>query len=347
MADRPLQCLSIATGERVIFDEASLTQVARCQQLQELSVCFDAVHMSDQEQWKDWTDAAVFTSFPARCLARLRSIKLQYVSLSAASLVAIASAAPQLQVIRLKWVELSCHTAIMCAIFGGYCEQTQEIKLTDAYWHVWDGVHTTEVVNAYQSAVQDAGRGDRYKPFTQLRHLRAIMCWCTPPAVWHALLSLMRHATDLNCVAKLTSNDPLTIAALMDLPSFKSLGSDCLWPLSFVTFMEQKYVHTGRYRYLAARAVIGRQYRGGPEDGPTLELANRTVGEGPVILRRRSSLFASFRQSLCKTKRAVLARWARGNFHDDDEQLTGLNRRLEEDEEDGLCPYPLRLFSRM
>ena len=135
------------------------------------------------------------------------------------------------------------------------------MSVDDTSTHVWTGAHAqaANVLDAYQTAVTAAGRGDGYRPFTQLRRLVAAMCWCTPPAVWHALLLLLRWAVRLRGVSQLSSNDPLVVAALGYLPSLTALSSECAWPHSFVAMMTQKRVQTGEFRYLAPHTTRGWQ----------------------------------------------------------------------------------------
>ena len=66
----------------------------------------------------------------------------------------------------------------------------------------------------------------------------------------------MKHATDIQCVASLSTNDPLVVAVLGYLPSITALGSSSQWPASFATFMERK---SARYRYVAFRLLSGEQ----------------------------------------------------------------------------------------
>ena len=120
-----------------------------------------------------------------------------------------------------------------------------------------------DVAGAHQSAVVERADGNR--PFTQLRRLYTTMCWCTPAAVWHALLSLLRWAVHLHHAESLSTNDPLTVAALDYLPSLTSLGADCLWPGSFATFMMSRSEQTDHYRYLASSEVSGEQSSDCPE----------------------------------------------------------------------------------
>ena len=348
MASRPLRVLSICIGDRVTFTAAAMAELARCQQLRELKL--NAV-ADAKEVWKegdggalrvDWRDAALFASFTPNRFHLLRSIRLQHVKLSAQAVAAIASAAPELHALSVRDAELSCHPAVVCAMLGGYCEHIEEVLIEDKgsiykRGHTWRNVPATDISAAYQSAVTAAGRGDGYRPFTRLRHLHTTMCWCTPPSVWHALLSLLRWAVRLHCVTMLGSDDPLLVSALCYLPSLSALGAKCLWPLSFATFLKRTSAQSSQYRYLASDEVCGEQTRGQPAYRAILDLADTPHGADtrlPVLLRPHSSLFTDYQRSLTAEQQAVLARWANGGFQTDDEQLSASDSR-EPDLEDG------------
>ena len=223
MTARPLQQLNIRFGEHVVFGMEAMHELAQFKQLREFDCDFFGWTGADTRM--EWTDPALFSSLVPNCLPCLRSIVLQAVSLSAESVVAIASAAPQLRVLNLSFTTLTCHPAIICAILGGYCSEVVELVIDEARWSE-DGhvrarrdAEAADVVRAYQSAVAGAGRGEDFKPFVQLRQLHIVMCSCTPPSMWHALLSLLRCAVHLRCLCGLSSNDSLSISALGYLPT--------------------------------------------------------------------------------------------------------------------------------
>ena len=346
VANRPLQHLDIITGERVTFDAIAMAVLARFGSLRHLSIAFRKDQYWTQEEWMDWRSPELFAAFSAGCLPFLSDLTLQHLQLSAESVAAIAHAAPRLHTFSLKWSGLSRHPAVACAVLGGYCEDIAKVTIDVSWCHCWDYVSAADITAAYQSAVKAVGRSTKYKPFTQLRHLHMLMCWCTPPLVWHALLSLRKSAARLHSVARLTSNDPLTISALSYLPSLRSLSSDCLWPLSFATFMERRYRRSELYRYLATEEVVGRPYTGQLEGGPVFELTNQSKGAGLILLQPLSKLLAAYRQSLCKSKRALLARWAKGKYGEGDDWLRGTSHSMYDHNGDGGCPHPLGLHRR-
>ena len=208
------------------------------------------------------------------------------------------------------------------------------------------------VVGAYQSPVTAAGRSDVYRPFLRLNTVVATMCWrCTPPAVWHALLSLLRYASAIHCVSRVLTNDPLIVASLSHLPSIATLSSDCLWPASFATFIEQRNEETGQYRYLE-EPVMGYERHRCPGKEMMLELSDIAEGGdigGPVLLRTLG-LFTAYQRSLTADLQAALARWVTGDFRDGDEQLSAAeSASVQCDEEEGdadeqSCRHP-HLFS--
>ena len=368
MACRPLRILRLRIGERVTCSAAAMAELARCQQLRQLALDFSA-GIYDEKAWMDWTDASLFAFVPSGCLSRLHSITLQLMKLSAAAVLAIASAAPQLRTFSGSGLELSCHPAILCAIIGGCCEHIEEVSIDDVCCHVWRGVQAEDVAGAYQSAVAAAGRGSTYRPFTQLRRLRASMCWCTPASAWHALLSLLRWAVRLQGVAKMSSDDPLLICALSYLPSITELGADCLWPRSFAELMERKSEESGQYCFVTADELCGRESgRQSPccacskhrvcddyrrETGFELSgYANGGLWGDPVPLLPHSDLFAVYQRSLTDKQQAVLARWATGDFHAGDGQVSAADavEMVEEEAasagEHPHCPRPPLLVSR-
>ena len=352
IASRPLQILRISIEEQATMEAAAIAQLARCQQLRELSL---SVSRRTESAWMDWRDAELFTVLTPGCFSCLRSVTLETVQLSAEAVVAIASAAPQLQEFCLLNAEPGCHPATIAAILAGYCEHIGDVFLsdTDNRDHVWSHVQPADIITAYRSAVAAAGRCDGYRPFTQLRCFCASMCWCTPPSVWHALLSLLQWAVHLTYVTELASNDPLVVAALSYLPSLAALGDGCLWPLSFAGFLELRCELTGRYRFLASADVAGEEVSGCPSDGNVLELHD-SVADGerkaPVLLRPHSPLFSAYRRSLSAEQQAVLARWARGDFRADDGRLAAPESELEKDEATGEapvhCPHPHIFYRR-
>ena len=66
------------------------------------------------------------------------------------------------------------------------------IHVNDRSRHVWRDVQAEDVVGAYEWVAETAKRRGLYKPFPQLRKLDVVICWCTPPSMWHALLSQLR-----------------------------------------------------------------------------------------------------------------------------------------------------------
>ena len=224
----------------------------------------------------------------------------------------------------------------------------------DAFHHEWQNVQTADVVDAYQAAVVAAGRAGGYRPFTRLRYVRGSMCYCTPPSVWHALLLLMRHAVHLRSLAVLSTNDPLIAAALAHLPSITSLGADCLWPHSFATFIERRSMQTGHYLYVAPQPITRYPFSGCPGPATSFELIDAThekQQDRRVRLLPHSTLFTAYQRSLSAEQQAVLARWARGDFHVDDGRLSGAESAMERDEDDPSrdprqCPHPHFFYGR-
>ena len=278
MARRPLVRLVVRTYDDLVSDAAAMAQLARCSQLEELKLDFSSSQHTFESlppKWMDWSDPGFFDAFSARCLSRLRSIRLQHVKLSPSSVVALASAAPLLQECGLKKVQLSCHPSVVCAILTGHCEYIEHLYVDDSCCHLWRRVNPAEVVNAYQSAMAAAGRRNDHKSFTQLRTLHTVMCWCTPGSVWHTLLSLLRHAGRLHHVNSLCSDDPRTVAALNNLPSLNSMSANCLLPAAFGKFMQRTDEQTGRYRFVACRELAGSAGKWIHNDWPTLELSDK------------------------------------------------------------------------
>lgn len=226
-------------------------------------------------------------------------------------MAAIVSAVPHLRAFDML-CESTCHPAFSCAIVGCYCQHIEEVSVEDARHHEWKNAHTADITAAYQSAVAATGRGGGYRPFTQLCRLNVSMCCCTPPSVWHALLSLLRHAVYWHCAARLASNDPLAFLALSYLPSLTTLVGDCLWPLSFANFMQQPNEQNGRYRYLASHEVSGEEC---VAPAHIVELTDSAeVGQRFVRLRPDSDLFSAYSHSLRPIHWSAVARWAAGDF---------------------------------
>ena len=327
-----LQSLSITTGEHASF-AAVMAEFVRLEQLHEF---FFSAGSPSTSASNYMTDRNIFSSFTTGCLSCLRSLTLQHVKLSAESIVAIVSAAPNLCTLCLDPVGLTCHPAIACAIIGGYCEHIEKVTVEDSssHYRAWRNVRVSEVVGAYQAAVTSAGRSEGYKPFTQLRYLWLKKCWCTPPSVWHATLSLLRYAINLRCVAKLGSSDPLIIAALSYLPSIRAFETGCVWPPSLATLMTRRDVETGQYSFVhnTTALVIEQHYdEHCREDELVCELTERadighrgTEARGrktPVHLLPRSDLLTAYQRSLSDEHQTVLERWAAGDFRAGDEKI--------------------------
>ena len=354
MASRPLQRLHITCGEPVAFDTAAMAELARCGQLRELNLSTGLFADAD---WMDWRDAALFAPLTAGCFPYLRAVVLQTLKLSAESVVAIASAAPQLHEFTVSSDEPSCHPAVICAIVSGYCEHIEEVSVDDQAKHVWSNVRAVEIADAYNSAVAASRRRVGYRPFTRLRYLYTMLCWCTPPSVWHLLLLLLRAATRLRCVSLLSTNDPLVVCALSYLPALTELAEDCLWPPSFATYMTRRSLRTDRYRFLACQHVGGCASDACPGPGTAFRLTD-IAEQGymqplPIPLRPRADLFGAYQRWLPFHYQPVLARWASGHFYTDDERLSAAETVMGTDElameaGDGhvLCPHPHLFYSR-
>ena len=363
LAEQSLQLLDIRFNA-VTFDAAALTQLARFDQLRELhlSAVADAspvvVNVTrggvsasmalprSVDAGLDKTEPALFTALTPGCFSRLRVIVL-HMSLSAEAVVAVARAAPGLRKFESHGA-LSCQAAVICAIIGGYCEHMEQLHVQDEDRHVWSDVVAADVVIAYESAVAAAGRNSVYRPFTQLYRLYATMCWCAPPSVWHALLSLLKLAAHLQRVEWLSSNDPLVVCSLSHLPSLTALGSQCVWPRSFATFMERKSERTRRYRYVAAHKLQIRQTRDPSPRGAILQLTDQTdiLGVQPIRLRARAALFSAFQRSLSVDHQAVLARWEVGDIRAGDEQVRAAESKSEWQASEGAVPEHLLLCPR-
>ena len=345
VAASPLRLIDIDVRSHTTFDAAALAQLARCHQLRSLGISVESFEASE---WMDWRDGALFAAFTAGCLSNLRHVTLSRFKLSAASLIAIASAAPQLHVFLLYSVELSCHPAVVCAVFGGYCAHIEHVTISDdERRHVWRDVHAADVVNAYQSAVAATGRGSSYTPYTELRSLCVPMCWCTPPSVWHALLSLLRHAEHIQR-AELGNNDPLAISALAYLPSLTCVGP-CAWPLSAVTFVQRRLKQSEQFHLNPNRDLCGRRQ----QSLLRLHDSEHRYGYGlHVLLRPHSDLFAAFQRSFSDEQQTVLARWAAGDFRAGDEQVSAAECDVQSEDEAGSvvsggrhCKQPCPLYT--
>ena len=329
LADRPMQRVDIRTGEKVIFTQPATALIGRWQQLQELSLDFSGTLSGQTGGWMDWQYPVLFSTF-CNCYASLRSLQLQQIRLSCQSMSALASAAPQLRSIHAGPLEMSCHPAVACAILAGYCEHIEDVQLDDSCCHMWRDVRAVEVVEAFTVAA--ARRSEAYAPFSQLSHLRLMMCWCTPASVWHALLSLLGHSKRLHCVKQLSTDQPLAIAALSCLPAITSVGSDCQFPPTFGSFIQQRGRRTKQYIFVSCDELVAKPVKHVPVQ-PAFELiesAKRVVERlepcvhrkpdsgprkkqlPPIALRPRSNLFTAFRRSLVQQEKLV--RWAEGNY---------------------------------
>ena len=352
ITSRPLELLDIRVGNPVKFTAAAIAELAHCHQLRELSI---SIGVWDRRARLDWTNAALFESFATiGSLPALRSFTLQQVNLSAELVVIIASAAPALEEFIVSDCEPSCHPAFVCAIVGGYCEQIEEFCIGDGHQHEWKNVQATDVTNAFQSATAAARRDAGYKPFTQLRRLDTMICWCTPPSVWHAMLSLLKYATRVQLVTSMASNDSLVTSALSHLPALKGLGAGVLYPQSFATSMMRKSGRSGRYRYLASKEVSSgesTECSGAATYFELIDTVEETRRGWPVMLRPQSRLLTAFQRSLTAAHQAVLARWAAGDFQAGDEKLTAAESPLEthpaeEGADTQFCPHPHLLYTR-
>ena len=252
--------------------------------------------------------------------------------LSADAIIAIAAASPNLHKLQLGDAALSTHPAIACAIVGGYCEHIEDIILRDRNSITCNRVRAEEVVSAYQSAVAAAGRRAGYKAFTSMKMLLVTVCWCTPASVWHALLSLFKHAELLHMVDQAMSNDAMVTAALSYLPDIRALSSDSLWPGTFADFMMATVPGTRRPVYVAVCHVVGHEHGACPGGGMPLLLSEHIDPNGiagpTIYLQEGCGLFAAYRRSLSAERRAVMARWSKGDFMAGDEQESAVESAL-------------------
>ena len=194
----------------------------------------------------------------------------------------------------------------------------------DSCCHDWTDVQAADIGDFHQMAVAGAERDDSYQPFTQLDRLTVRMC-CAVPSVWRALLALMRAATRLRCVSRLSNTDPLSISALVYLPSLTTLSGKCHWAPTFAAISQQRSLHSRRqYRFLASPEVRA-EAQGWPLHGTLLVLSRDEENGMPtsaVLLRPAAGLFAAYQRSLSDHIQAVLARWAEGDFRAGDERLS-------------------------
>jgi len=176
--------------------------------------------------------------------------------------------------------------------------------------------------------------------------------------VWHALLSLMRHSVRLQYVTQAVSNDPLVVCALSYLPRITALGADCLWPRSFTSLMWQRGERIWDHRYLASQLLQGGESGQCHAQGAPLMLTDSAtqavIGQSPALLRPRPQprLFTAYQHSLSTEQRVVLARWAAGDFHVGDEQLSAAESAVEAHSTEvaalagsELCPHPHAFYT--
>ena len=225
---------------------------------------------------------------------------------------------------------------------GALCERICQLKINENCCYAWNDVHADENIAVYLLARGMAARGADYQPFTKLRNVQVQMCWCTPPAVWHALLSLMRHAVHMHGVARLTTTDPLAVCALSYLPMCV-LHPVCMWPQSFTDFLVDTPLSKSsrRRRYLASRCVTGTELtKCAPHTPSTLELMDELDAKEldsdklpkPLRLHRNSDVFRQYRQHFNTDVglQQILQRWESGSFPAaDDEMLAAQQRPVE------------------
>ena len=351
VAARPIERLVIATSESVSFSAASIAQLARCHQLRQLTLDFNSIPSAKNGSWMDCTAAGLFASLTSDCLPSLHSLTLRHVRLNTPAIFALSSAAPQLRTVCASPLELGCHPVVACAILAGHCEHIEDVHVEDSCQHMWRTVGAASVSGAFKAA--SAHRDNGYSPFVQLRHLRLAMCWCTPAAVWHALLSLMRHSNRLHYAKHIHVDQPLAIAALAYLPALTAFKAEGHFPTAFGDFVRQTSKRTGRLRFVACSELAGthvecsRYFSLGLQ--PVLELGDSPKREivrvvpsllekpdqsvqrepfPPIVLRPHSNLFAAFSRSLGEEQQAEMARWASGDF-----EAEGISVKAEESDE--------------
>ena len=347
LAASPLQSLIVCTCEAVVFSSAAMGHIAQFHQLRELHFSVGPLPVAHWA-WLDWRDPALFGAYTPNCLPSLRLWRQRTTMLSAEAVVAITSAAPQLHTIDLQRVELSCHPAVFCAIVGGYCPQIEQLVANDRCYHLGRAVQAEDVVEAYQSALAATGRGGDYRPFTQLRLLSTKMCSCALPAVWHALLRLLKAAVRLRNVAFMFSNNPLTICALGYLPSLEQMSAACLWSPSFTAFAQRRSL-TQKHSDSSTGVKVEAHDVGCPEPGLPFKLndtLNNTWTGPPLRLRTIPGLFAAYQRSLSAGHQAVLDRWAAGDFRAGDGRLTAAETPVLTHEHWPVCPHSHK-FSRI
>ena len=339
--------ISVGRHTHVTFSTAAMTHLARCCQLQDLSI---DVGISASER-SDWRCSRVhclhagLSPLPQRDQTGKRPSEC-------CSCRRYRVCSSTLRVFRVdkhdKSPCISCHPAVLLATIGGYCEHIERLLINDEGRYEWSNVQVADVVGAYQSAVTAAGRGGAYKPFTQLKWMRVGVCWCTPPSVWHALLSLMRHAVRLHCLYCVQSNDPLVVASLAHLPAITSLKSSSWWPASFATFVTRKDERTGCYPYLQSEEVSCKRYNSCPGPHTSFSLFESVEGFGeaePTSVTPASHPFTAYQRSLTADQQALLVRWATGDYRvrAGDEQLDAADSpslHCEEKEDDAATDRP-------
>ena len=336
IAASPLQVLSLSSPQLAALDAAAMAQIARLHQLRELTLSA----LCQRGQPMVLEGSHLFAAWTAGCLSCLRGLTLESVLLTPESTLAVVSAAPRLRQFDLSWgISLSCHPAIICAIVAGCCAEIEKIYIDAGCCGEWGDVQAADITAAYAAALSATSRNMEYRPFSQLHQLHLKMCTCAPPSVWHALLRLLRTAEELRSVVHLSSDDPLSISALANLPSLSALDGSCEWPLSFPVFVHQVEGRTPPRTWLdiPPEKRCGCNSRGlCPSGGALLELSAGGLSSRSYspsfLLRPDADLFAAYQRSLSADHQAVLARWAAGDFLADD----GLIRALERPEQD--CP---------
>ena len=144
------------------------------------------------------------------------------------------------------------------------------------------------------------------------------MCWCAHTSVYYALLSLLRHAKQLKCIAALAAADPLVTASLSCLPNELILSGECVWEKSFAAFMQRRTEDNKRYHYVTSSTL--REVGGAvqPEDVAVFHMNRAPPVEGQRMpstrQRPRSQLFADYQRSLSAEQQAELAKWATGDY---------------------------------
>ena len=118
------------------------------------------------------------------------------------------------------------------------------------------------------------------------------------------------------------------------LPSVNALGSQCLLPGSFATFMEQKSEATGGpYRYLTSHELVCFETTECPGTYAVELVLSDLLLEGdggPVLLQPNSQLFAAYQRSLSDEHQATLARWATSEFFAVDDVVSAAESPLKQ-----------------